>query len=143
MDQRALTFARHVSSISNALIPPPTPTDARQTALRGPVIRSTPYVRDILFHRKKLINPKKPGCALALYTQSLPDTFLSGPAGKGGAAQPSAVQGDSKLLATGKLRTPVSLLSLAWREVAPCACGLLCGERIPYSSLEASWCMPS
>lgn len=48
-----LTFARHVSLISDALIPPPTPTDAGQTALRGPVIRSTPYVRGILFHRKK------------------------------------------------------------------------------------------
>lgn len=44
-----LTFARQ----SNSQIPPPTPTDARQTALRGPVIRSTPYMRDILFHRKK------------------------------------------------------------------------------------------
>lgn len=51
-----LTFARQ----SNSLIPPPTPTDARQTALRGPVIRSTPYMRDILFHRKKkLINSQK------------------------------------------------------------------------------------
>lgn len=79
-----LTFARHVSLISDALIPPPTPRDAGQTALRGPVIRSTPYVRDILFHRKKLINPKKPGCALALYTRTLPDTFLSDPAGREG-----------------------------------------------------------
>lgn len=93
--------------------------------------------------KKKLINPKKPGGALALYTQTLPDSFSSGPAGKGGATQPSAVQGDSKLSAMGKLGTPVSLLSLAWREVAPRACGLLCGERIPYSSLEASWCVPS
>lgn len=78
-----------------------------------------------------------------MYTQTLLDTFSSGPAGKGGATQPSAVQGDSKLSAMGKLGTPVSLLSLAWREVAPRACGLLCGERIPYSSLEASWCVPS
>lgn len=69
-----------------------------------------------------MINRKKSGCTLALYTKTLPNTFLPGPAGKGGAAQPSAVQGHSKLEAVKKPRTPESLLALPGLE----GCGPTC-----------------
>lgn len=135
-----LTFARQ----SNSQIPPPTPTDARQTALRGPVIRSTPYMRDILFHRKKETDQSQKARWCTGFVHADSSRYLlvrPGREGRGHAAFSSSRR--QQAVGHGEAGSPVSLLSLAWREVAPRACGLLCGERIPYSSLEASWCVPS